>query len=61
MSKFWSIDRVARWSGEELTFSMKDVTKLEPLTVSLMPERLLDGLSDQEIRDLFAYIQEGLN
>jgi len=53
--------KIKPMGGEELTFSMKDVTKLEPLTVSLMPERLLDGLSDQEIRDLFAYIQEGLN
>lgn len=35
--------------------------KLEPLPVSLMPERLLDDLSDQQVRDLFEYIKEGIN
>lgn len=45
-------------SGRESTYSMNQVQSLEPQPVSLMPERLLDGLSDQEVRDLFAYIQD---
>jgi len=27
------------------------------MSISLMPERILDLLSDQELRDLFAYLQ----
>jgi hypothetical protein len=27
--------------------------------ISLMPEGLLQGLSDQEVRDLFAYLRSG--
>ncbi len=30
-----------------------------PSTTSLMPEKLLDPLDDQEIRDLFSYLQSG--
>lgn len=35
----------------------KDIEELLPSAVSLMPEKLLDTLSYQEIRDLFAYMQ----
>jgi mono/diheme cytochrome c family protein len=34
-----------------------DVEELRESTVSLMPEKLLDELSDQQIRDLLAYLQ----
>ncbi len=34
-----------------------DVEELRESTVSLMPEKLLDDLSDQQIRDLLAYLQ----
>jgi hypothetical protein len=27
--------------------------------ISLMPEGSLDGMSDQEVRDLFAYLRSG--
>jgi len=32
---------------------------MKPSPVSLMPEKLLDGLTDQEVRDLFSYLQWG--
>jgi mono/diheme cytochrome c family protein len=31
--------------------------ELQESTVSLMPEKLLDELTDQQIRDLLAYVQ----
>jgi putative membrane-bound dehydrogenase-like protein len=34
-----------------------DLEELRESTVSLMPEKLLDQLSDQQIRDLLAYVQ----
>ena len=34
-----------------------DVEELRESTVSLMPEKLLDELTDQQIRDLLAYLQ----
>jgi putative heme-binding domain-containing protein len=33
-----------------------DIDELKPLPTSLMPDKLLDGLSDQQVCDLFAYI-----
>jgi type 1 glutamine amidotransferase len=35
----------------------KDIEEMLPSAVSLMPEKLLDTLQYQEIRDLFAYLQ----
>lgn len=43
-------------TGDEVTIPENQIVKMEAQTVSLMPEGLLDGLKDQEIRDLFAYI-----
>jgi putative heme-binding domain-containing protein len=34
-----------------------DIDELQESTVSLMPEKLLDPLTEQQIRDLFAYLQ----
>ncbi len=53
--------KIKPMAGDELTFSMQEVDELESLPVSLMPERLLDDLSEQEVRDLFQYIREGIN
>jgi putative membrane-bound dehydrogenase-like protein len=39
------------------TIAKKDIEEMLPSAVSLMPEKLLDTLSYQEIRDLFAYLQ----
>ena len=35
----------------------KDLDELQESPVSLMPEKLLDPLTDQQLRDLFAYLQ----
>jgi putative membrane-bound dehydrogenase-like protein len=35
------------------------IEQMTPSPVSLMPEKLLDGLTDQELRDLFSYLQGG--
>lgn len=37
--------------------SKKDIEEMLPSAVSLMPEKLLDTLQYQEVRDLFAYLQ----
>jgi putative heme-binding domain-containing protein len=34
-----------------------DIDELKESTVSLMPEKILEELTDQQIRDLFAYLQ----
>ena len=33
------------------------IEEMKPSLVSLMPEKILDPLSDQELCDLFAYLQ----
>jgi putative heme-binding domain-containing protein len=43
--------------GEDITLRQADVRQLTPMGRSLMPEGLLDGLSDQQLRDLFAYLR----
>lgn len=45
------------WEGEDITLRQADVTRLEPVGRSLMPEGLLDDLSDQQLQDLFAYLR----
>jgi putative heme-binding domain-containing protein len=36
----------------------RDIKDERAMTLSVMPERLLDGLTDRELRDLFAYLQK---
>lgn len=43
------------------TLARSELDAFEPSPLSLMPERLLDALSDQELRDLFAYLQSDQN
>lgn len=43
-------------SQQKTTVSKSDVADERALTVSLMPEGLLAGLMDQEVRDLFKYM-----
>jgi putative heme-binding domain-containing protein len=43
--------------GRELTISREDIETFRASPRSLMPEGLLKGLGDQEIRDLFAYLR----
>ena len=43
--------------GEDITIRQADVRLLTPMGRSLMPEGLLDGMTDQQLRDLFAYLR----
>jgi len=43
--------------GENITLRTSEITELQPMGASLMPEGLLEGMSDQELRDLFAYLR----
>jgi len=43
--------------GENITLSALEIAELQPVGRSLMPEGLLDGLSEQELRDFFAYLR----
>jgi putative heme-binding domain-containing protein len=40
------------------TVRRSEIADMKPMSVSLMPERLLDPLEPQEVRDLFAYLQQ---
>ena len=44
-------------AGETITLRTDEVEELQPMGGSLMPEALLDGMSEQEIRDFFAYLR----
>jgi putative heme-binding domain-containing protein len=44
--------------NQRIKVSRQEIDSLEESEVSLMPERILDVLTPQEIRDLFAYLQE---
>jgi putative membrane-bound dehydrogenase-like protein len=43
--------------NQRTVLERQDIDTLRPSPQSLMPERILDPLSDQDIRDLFAYLQ----
>ncbi|MEZ5301976.1 MAG: c-type cytochrome, partial [Verrucomicrobiales bacterium] len=45
------------FDGADHTIPRDQVTRLTPAGRSLMPDGLLDGLSDQELRDFFAYLR----
>ncbi len=45
------------FGGEEITLSNDQILHMQAQPTSLMPERLLDGLTEQQLSDLFAYIQ----
>ncbi len=45
--------------GEDpVTIALNQIKEMTPLKISLMPERILEGVSDQEIRDLFTFIMQ---
>jgi putative heme-binding domain-containing protein len=48
---------VADAAGQRTVIPKRDVRDERALTVSIMPEGLLDGLSEGQLRDLFAYLQ----
>ncbi len=43
--------------GEDVRVSKEDIDDMIPQKKSLMPEDLLKGLTDQQVADLFAYLQ----
>jgi putative heme-binding domain-containing protein len=43
--------------GENITLRASEIKDLQPMGRSLMPAGLLDGLTDQELRDFFAYLR----
>jgi putative heme-binding domain-containing protein len=45
-------------AGKEIVLSMTQIKEMKALPVSIMPERILDRLNDQEVRDIFAYIMK---
>lgn len=45
--------------GADAILARDDIDEIEPSSVSIMPEGLLDGLDDQQLRDLFAYLRIG--
>jgi putative heme-binding domain-containing protein len=44
-------------AGNQATVPKQRIAQRQPLAVSIMPEGLLDAFADQQIRDLFAYLQ----
>jgi len=45
-------------AGQRHAFRQLDIESLEASPTSLMPEGLLGGLNDSQLRDLFAYLQK---
>jgi putative heme-binding domain-containing protein len=43
--------------SKELTLPRESIEEMKPSTASLMPEGLLKNLSEQQVRDLFAYLR----
>jgi putative heme-binding domain-containing protein len=43
--------------GQNITIRQSDIDDMRVLPLSVMPEGSLKGLSDQQIRDLFAYLR----
>jgi len=52
-----TVARLRTVDGETLTLAVGEIAEREPLGRSLMPAGLLDGLDDQVLRDLFAYLR----
>ncbi|MEZ4992221.1 MAG: c-type cytochrome [Saprospiraceae bacterium] len=51
--------RLRTLSGTTHVFSDDQISSLQAVPVSLMPERLLDSLTEQQVRDLFSYLMGG--
>jgi putative heme-binding domain-containing protein len=45
---------------QKTTIPRDQIEQLKPAAQSLMPEKILDPLSDAELRDLFAYLETGV-
>ncbi len=45
------------FDGNDITLQREDVAAMQGAGASLMPEGLLEGLTDKQLRDLFAYLR----
>jgi putative heme-binding domain-containing protein len=45
------------FDGQDISLRRDEIAEFKPAGLSLMPEGLLDGLSDQQLRDFFAYLR----
>ncbi|MBP6602652.1 MAG: c-type cytochrome, partial [Verrucomicrobiales bacterium] len=43
--------------GQDITLRAEEITEVTPMGRSLMPEGLLEGLDQQQLRDFFAYLR----
>jgi putative heme-binding domain-containing protein len=43
--------------GANTVLAQNQIDEMKTSSLSLMPEGLLDGLNDQQVRDLFAYLR----
>ena len=43
--------------GENITLRASEIKEMQPMGRSLMPERLIDDMSQQELRDFFAFLR----
>jgi putative heme-binding domain-containing protein len=43
--------------GENMALRSSEISELQPMGRSLMPDGLLEGMTEQELRDLFAYLR----
>lgn len=43
--------------GQDVTITAKEIKEVQPMGRSLMPEGLLEGLTEQNLRDFFAYLR----
>ncbi|MEM7371183.1 MAG: dehydrogenase [Bacteroidota bacterium] len=58
VSKSGGVIRVRSISGQEVDLPEEQLQHVQAQRTSLMPERLLEDLSDQELQDLFAYLMK---
>ena len=43
--------------GQNITLKRDDIEEMKAVSQSLMPEELLNGMSEQQVRNLFAYLR----
>lgn len=48
---------VRGFEGEDIFLQQQEIDMIRPMNRSLMPEGLIDDLSEQQLRDLFAYLR----
>ena len=45
------------FDGADVSLARDEISEMNPSNTSLMPEGLLDALTDQQLRDFFAYLR----